>query len=220
MRDPASSAKEIAVSHTETLRTPLKESTQGSTFAGLIIWRFLLKKPITLLPQEKRSIAIISFENQTGDKAYDNLSEVIQNLLITNLEQSGYFYVATWERLYDLLTQVGKPDADFIGRDLGFELCQKDAVDVIVLGSVTKAGNTFVTDAKVLDVGTKKLLGSAGSRGDSPGSILNKQIDELSRKYKAAEQYQKFLDLWKDADPGLPEVEDAKNRIEKLSAFF
>ena len=85
---------------------------------------------------------------------------------------------------------------------------------------MTKAGNTFVTDAKVLDVGTKKLLGSAGSRGDSPDSILNKQIDELSRKYKAAEQYQKFLDLWKDADPGIPEVENAKNRAEKLSAFL
>jgi tetratricopeptide (TPR) repeat protein len=147
-----------------------------------VIWFAFLKKKMPLLPEQKRSIAVISFENQTGDKAYDYLSKVIPNLLITNLEQSGYFNVTTWERLRDLLKQVGKGDAEFISSDLGFELCQKDGVEVIVLGFVSKSGNTFVTDAKVLDVGTKKLLGTTNSRGDSPDSIFKNQVDDLSRQ--------------------------------------
>jgi serine/threonine protein kinase/tetratricopeptide (TPR) repeat protein len=149
---------------------------------AVVIWFVFLKKAPYLLPEQKRSIAVISFENQTGDSTYDYLSKVIPNLLITNLEQSGYFNVTTWERIRDLLKQAGKGDTEFINTDLGFELCQKDGVEVIVLGLVSKSGKTFVTDAKVLDVGTKKLLGTANSRGDSPDSIFKNQIDELSRQ--------------------------------------
>jgi hypothetical protein len=35
---------------------------------------------------------------------------------------------------------------------------------------------------------------------------------------KAMEQYEEFLDIWKDAHPALPEVEDASERLEKLRA--
>jgi tetratricopeptide (TPR) repeat protein len=46
--------------------------------------------------------------------------------------------------------------------------------------------------------------------------MLGKIHEQLGNAAKAKEFYQKFLDLWKDADPGIAEVEDAKTRLAKL----
>ncbi|MCK4513211.1 protein kinase, partial [bacterium] len=131
---------------------------------------------------EARPIVVVSFENQTGDPSYDHLRTAIPNLLITSFEQSRLLRVTTWERLHDLLAQAGKEDVGFIDRDLGFELCRMDGVGSIVLGSFTKAGDMFATDAKLLDVNTKTLVVSASARGEGESSILRSQIDELSRE--------------------------------------
>jgi len=149
---------------------------------GVIIWQILPPKEVELAPKIENSIAVISFKNQTGDKTFDYLQEAIPNLLITNLENTGLLYVVTWERMYDLLEQIGKKDVEIIDRDLGFELCRREGVESIILGSFIKAGNMFATDVKVLDVETKRLMKSASIKGEGVESILRTQIDELSKE--------------------------------------
>lgn len=55
------------------------------------------------------------------------------------------------------------------------------------------------------------------------GDIYARSLYTLGKIYeqknwigKAIEHYEKFLDLWKDADPGLPKVDDAKERLAGL----
>jgi len=47
--------------------------------------------------------------------------------------------------------------------------------------------------------------------------MLGKICEQQGNIARAIEHYEKFLDLWKDADPGFPEVEDAKKRLAGLS---
>jgi tetratricopeptide (TPR) repeat protein len=149
-------------------------------FGGFLLLKpYIFKKAFITNPI---TIAVISFENQTGEKEYDYLQKAIPNLLITSLEQSPHIQITTWERLNDLLKQIGKDDVKNIDRKTGFELCRLEGIETIVLGSFTKAGDIFATDVKVLDVETKELLISVSSKGNGVGSILEKQIDELSRE--------------------------------------
>jgi tetratricopeptide (TPR) repeat protein len=46
--------------------------------------------------------------------------------------------------------------------------------------------------------------------------MLGKIADQRGWPGKAIEHYEKFLEVWKDADPGLPVVEDAKKRLADL----
>jgi tetratricopeptide (TPR) repeat protein len=47
---------------------------------------------------------------------------------------------------------------------------------------------------------------------------LGKIHEEMRNKVQAIKYYEQFLDLWKDADPGLPEVEDAKKKLAGLKS--
>jgi tetratricopeptide (TPR) repeat protein len=45
---------------------------------------------------------------------------------------------------------------------------------------------------------------------------LGKIHEEMNNIETAKKEYAKFLDLWKDADPGIAEVDDARKRLARL----
>ena len=155
----------------------------GLTITTAVVWRLIARKTAIYASPIENSIAVITFENQTGDPAYDFFRKSIPNLLITSLENSGFFsFVATRERMQDLLKQAGKKDIEFIDAESGFEACRREGIKAIALGSFVKAGDIFMTDVKILDVETKQLIKSASSKGEGQESILRTQIDDLTGK--------------------------------------
>ena len=190
--------------------------------AAFLVWQFIPRKSAA-----KPSLAVFGFKNQTGDKSYDYLQEAIPNLLITSLEQSGRFRVTSWERLNDLLRQSGRPQTAALNEEAGFDLCRRDGIEIAVIGSFVKAGDMFATDVKVLEASSKKLLKSAGARGQGVDSILKTQIDELSRAVsrnigrlplKLEKPQPKVMDLTTNSMEAYNYFIRGRNEVENLNA--
>ncbi len=148
--------------------------------AAILLFRPIShKKPQVAMPKIENSIAFISFENLTGDPLYDSLTEAAPNLFITKFEAMG-FHVATWERLRDLVRQSGARQDQPFDAETGFLVCQREGIGALAVGKITKAGEVFATDIKVLDSETRRSLASATAQGEGAQSILLSQIDELS----------------------------------------
>lgn len=58
-------------------------------------------------PEKRRSIAVMYFENLTGDGRLDWMQRGIAEMLVTSLSQSLYLDVIGLERLYSLLRKMG-----------------------------------------------------------------------------------------------------------------
>jgi len=178
-RKPATS-KKITVEFTPKKLVIPAIALAALVLAAIFLWHpWTAPKTAAMVPKVENSIAVISFENLTGDPKHDGLIKAVPNLMITKFEAMGIPYVASWERLRDLLKQMGRdPDAP-IDKEAGFEVCRREGIAVLVTGEVTKAGNVFVTNIKALDAGTKRSLASASSQGQGEESIFA-QIDDLA----------------------------------------
>ena len=144
--------------------------------AAIIVWQ--------LVPggeKARRTVAVLGFQNQTGDPGLDYLRETIPNLLITSLEQSKHLRVASWQRLKDLLRQEDGGSDSVFDEEAGFAACRRAGIEAVVVGFYSRAGETFVSDVKVLDSATREVLKSVSARGEGLDSILRSHIDTISR---------------------------------------
>ncbi len=150
---------------------------------GLAAAAYFIGRPLLegAAPATQKPIAVISFENQTGLDSLNYLQNAIPNLLITSLEQSTYLRVTTWDRMRSLLSRAKKESVEYIDRALGAELCSMDSTEAMVVGTIARAGDLFLTNLKVVDPTTSQTLKTVTARGKGVESLIESQIDELSR---------------------------------------
>jgi serine/threonine protein kinase/Tfp pilus assembly protein PilF len=151
--------------------------------AAVVIWQLLpQKKPIPIQP-DKPSLAVMYFENNTGDENLDHWRKALSELLIADLSQSKFVRVLSRDKLFNILTEMNLMEArSYSSKDIK-EVAARGRVNHILQGAYAKAGDNIRINIMLQEISTGELVGSDVVEGKGEESIFS-MVDELTRRVK------------------------------------
>jgi serine/threonine protein kinase/Tfp pilus assembly protein PilF len=153
--------------------------------AGIIIWQVLPKKKvIPTAPSDKPSLAILYFENNSGDKNLDNWRSGLSEMLITDLSQSKYLHVLSGDRIYSLLEKLKLIENEKYSTDDLKKVAAQSRASHILRGSYITAGDKFIVSASLMKTDTAEVISSIREEGKGEASLTD-SVDRITRRIKS-----------------------------------
>ncbi|HEX3083815.1 MAG TPA: tetratricopeptide repeat protein [Pyrinomonadaceae bacterium] len=135
------------------------------------------------LPQDpsRRPVAVMFFENESGNADLDWLREGLPDMIITELSRSKTLAVLSRQQLHVLLERTGHNQADKISLDEALKIARQTQAKLVVLGSFARLGDQIRIDVHLHDARDGQLLTAERLVVDQPAQILT-QVDVLALK--------------------------------------
>ena len=144
----------------------------------------LLDKKVSI-NELKPSVAVMHFENNTGEKNLDQWSRAFSDLLVTDIAQSKYIRVLPEDQLYQILKEANHLKDTRYGHDILEKVVSKANVQYVILGSYAKAGDIFRVSIKILEPKKGELLDTVYVDGKGEASLFS-IVDRLTLKIKSS----------------------------------
>jgi serine/threonine protein kinase/TolB-like protein len=129
------------------------------------------------------SVAVLYFDNLSGDASLDWLRSGLTDLLVTDLSQSPEIRVLTTDALFDILAETDSLEARVTSAALVREVAERGGVEHVVVGSFIRAGDTFRISARLQRPASGETLAAETVEGAGEDSVFA-SIDDLTRRIK------------------------------------
>ena len=143
----------------------------------------------------KISVAVMPFNNQTGDTAFNVWQSGLQNLLITTLSNSEEMSVRNYQAVRNVLESSKDVNVVSFTPSIKKDLAGKLETRTLITGNILKAGNKLRANAQLVDAETDEIYKTYQVEGNSEDDIFH-MADTLSgliKNYieirKISEQY-------------------------------
>ena len=185
--DTRSTVSEAAVSVAPAKRnTLLIAAATLAVIVGVSSWVWLNRagNQVAEATGTRPSVAVLYFDNNTGNKEMDWLRTGLTDMLVTDLSQSPDVEVLSTDRLVQILGSLNKLNDQQISFDTVQEVARRAGVKHVMLGSYIKAGDAIRINLKLQEASTGKILST--ERVDAVNeAALFPMMDDLTRRLKA-----------------------------------
>jgi len=157
--------------------------TVAAAIVALFIWHPWAKKSAAPIPSDKPSLAVLYFENNTGDESLEYLRSGLSEWFITDLSQSKFLNVISGDRIYSTLKRLNLLDSTKYSSEDLTRVAELVYADHVLKGSYIKVGENFVITAMLQKPDTNEIISSIQARCRGEEEIPDK-VDELTRQIK------------------------------------
>ncbi len=213
----------------------------GNTALGIVasiaifvaMWSFIGRSGESPTTSFEHSIAVMPFDNLTGDEAFDVWSKGMARLVTTKLSGSEDLYVLDSQAAFDILDGLTRVRETVKQAGLNLEAMQnvgeRAQVENLILGEILKAGSRLRLSVRVVLAKSGEVLFATQTNGDTEDDlfamaeglaqavqdhleieVLEKDlVPDIAIGFTSAEAYRLFLDaweLWLTARPDFEEV--------------
>jgi serine/threonine protein kinase/Tfp pilus assembly protein PilF len=155
----------------------------GLALITIVGWRMLSRQDVALFAADKPSLAIMHFENNTGDVTLQHWRKALSDLLIADLSQSRYIQVLSGERLYNIMEELDLLTASSYSSNDLQDVAERGGTQYVLVGQMTKAGETLRLNTTLQDARSGDVLGSAQVEGEGVESLFA-LVDDLTKRIK------------------------------------
>ena len=128
----------------------------------------------------KITIAIMDFQNTSGNHELDYLQKAIPEMLITNLAKSGKLNIVERGRLQDAIREMELGMTGIVDQSKAAELGRAVGANAIIVGSYLEISHMIRINARLIDVKTSKVLKAESVQGRSGKEIFD-LMDKLAQ---------------------------------------
>ena len=147
-----------------------------------------------LRSKDEISIAVMPFQNMTGDTTWNIWQEGIQNELISSLTNTEELKVRQTETINNLLRGKNIPNNASITPSVAGNISQRLDANIFIYGTIKKAGEMIRVNAQLVDSKTEEIFRSFEISGQAREEMIFQIVDSLKRKVRDFLKINRIID--------------------------
>src|SRR5262249_35485460 len=183
---PSSATRTSPVSSAEYIVSEIKRHKKAALMiaglliigivAAILLSRFRSERTLT----ERDTILITDFANTTGDPVFDG---TLKQGLAVQLGQSPFLNIFSDDRVRSALRLMGRSPDEQVTRDVGREICQRQGLKAMLVGSIASLGSHYVITLEAVNAQSSDTVATAQSEAQNKEQVLQ-TLDAAAMKLR------------------------------------